>query len=161
MTLNTKARTLKTAPGGVHSCTALSLCWRGKRSGILRMNTFDRGRTRAVVVGLVLAASGAAAQTDDGTDAVAPLCELKGANGMVAMLLCPEDLSEQAYADEGRIACDGRAPCGAWIWTDAAVIPDEAPDAHDKLPPESVRAAVAIWLNDNAQLMMLEQASSD
>jgi hypothetical protein len=94
----------------------------------------------------------------DADDAPAePACELKGENGMVSMLLCPEELEAEQYAAEGRIACEGRAPCGAWIWTDVAAVPAEAPDAHDKLPKESVQKAVAIWVNDNQQLMMLKK----
>lgn len=42
-----------------------------------------------------------------------PVCEIKGSNGMVTMLLCPEGLEAAALADEGRIACDERMPCGA------------------------------------------------
>ena len=78
---------------------------------------------------------------------------------MVSMLLCPEGLEPDVLAEEGKIACDGRAPCGAWVWTDAAAIPAEAPDAHDKLPKESVQQAIAIWVNDNSELMMLKKAA--
>ena len=44
----------------------------------------------------------------------APACEKKGENGMVTMLLCPEGLSQEQMAAEGRAACGDRKPCGAW-----------------------------------------------
>lgn len=88
-------------------------------------------------------------------DDYVPVCEAKGSNGMVTMLLCPEGLEAEALADEGRIACDGRRPCGAWIWSEAAAIPEEAPDSHDKLPKESVQQALAIWVNEAEQLIAL------
>lgn len=94
-------------------------------------------------------------------DGYVPVCEIKGSNGMVTMLQCPEGLDAAAYAEEGRIACEGRAPCGAWIWIDEAAIPEVAPVSHDKLPKESIREAVAIWVNDNSELMMFEKKVTD
>lgn len=89
------------------------------------------------------------------------VCEARGSNGMVSMLLCPEGLSSDALAEEGRAICDGRAPCGAWVWTDAGFVPPEAPDAHDKLPKESVQNALAIWVHDTGQLITLREAASE
>jgi len=88
-------------------------------------------------------------------DEYAPVCELKGTNGMVTMLLCPDGLEIEALAEEGRIACDGRKPCGAWIWTDVDAIPEEVPDSHDKLPKESIQQALAIWVNEKENLIAL------
>lgn len=117
----------------------------------------------ATLAGALAPWSGATAQdqTDTADAPAEPVCELKGENGMVSMLLCPEGLEAEAYAAEGRIACEGRAPCGAWIWTNAEAIPAEAPDAHDKLPKESVQQAIAIWVNDTAQLMMLQKETTN
>lgn len=119
----------------------------------------------AALLGSASIATGVIAQSSDdqtGSDVpVQPTCDFMGANGMVSMLLCPETLDPEDYAAEGRIACEGRAPCGAWIWTDAAAVPEKAPDAHDKLPKESVRQAVAIWVNDNEQLMMLKKETTN
>ncbi|WP_135504602.1 hypothetical protein [Roseovarius aestuariivivens] len=91
----------------------------------------------------------------------APVCELKGTNGMVTMLLCPEGLQPETLAQEGKAACDGRKPCGAWVWTDASAIPEEAPDAHDKLPKASVQQALAIWMNEAEQLISLAKETSE
>lgn len=90
-----------------------------------------------------------------------PVCEGKGSNGMVSMLLCPEGLEADALANEGRAICKERQPCGAWVWTDGSFIPDEVPDAHDKLPKESVRNALAIWVNEAEQLISLTEAKSE
>lgn len=127
------------------------------------MVKFQRVGALATLVSAIALAGGALAQDQSATaeDAPAPVCELKGQNGMVSMLLCPAGLEAAAYAEEGRIACEGRAPCGAWIWTDAAAIPAEAPDSHDKLPKESVRAAAAIWVNDKSELMMFRKDASE
>lgn len=91
----------------------------------------------------------------------APVCEHKGTNGMVTMLLCPEGLELEKLANEGKAACDGRMPCGAWIWTDASFIPEEAPDAHDKLSQESVQNALAIWVNEDQKIITLERTARE
>ena len=88
-------------------------------------------------------------------DEYVPVCEAKGSNGMVTMLLCPEGLESAALADEGRIACDGRMPCGAWMWVDADAIPEQAPASHDELPKDSIQEALAIWVNETGQLIAL------
>lgn len=90
-----------------------------------------------------------------------PACTEKGTNGMVTMLLCPEGLDEADLAAEGRAVCGARKPCGAWIWTDAAMIPANAPDSHDKLPKEAVRNAVAIWVNEAEQLISVTQDKAE
>ncbi|MGP6087726.1 hypothetical protein [Antarctobacter jejuensis] len=117
----------------------------------------------AALLGLAGLATGVMAQdqTDPVVETAEPACELKGENGMVSMLLCPAGLDSAAYADEGRIACEARAPCGAWIWINADAVPEEAPDAHDKLPKESVRQAVAIWINDKQELMVLKKEAAN
>ena len=56
------------------------------------------------------------------------LCETKGSNGMVALVLCPPGLDQSAWKDAGVAACDTRAPCGAWIWEDASAMPETAPE---------------------------------
>lgn len=86
-----------------------------------------------------------------------PSCENKGSNGMVTLLLCPAGLDHDAWRNAGIQACEGREPCGAWIWEDASLVPGEAPERHDLLTPEQVRAAKAVWINDNGHLMVLEK----
>lgn len=92
------------------------------------------------------------AMADEDYDRV---CEEKGTNGMVTMLACPEGLETEVLVKEGQAACGERMPCGAWVWSDPEFIPAEAPDAHDKLPQESVRNAIAIWVNEDGKLISL------
>lgn len=84
-------------------------------------------------------------------------CEMRGENGMVMLLLCPAGLSEEALANEGKAACGERMPCGAWIWTNEAMVPMVAPDSHDKLSASAVQSARAIWVNEDRQLILLEE----
>ncbi len=84
-------------------------------------------------------------------------CEARGHNGMVTLVLCPSGLDQDAWKDAGVAACGDRLPCGAWIWQDEAAMPTEAPDAHDKLAPEQVRSAVAIWVSEAEKLLILDE----
>jgi hypothetical protein len=92
-----------------------------------------------------------------GQNASIRLCEEKGTNGMVTLLLCPQGMELETMMAEGRAACGDRKPCGAWIWVDPENIPEVAPDSHDKLPKESVQSAVAIWVNEDQRLITLEK----
>ncbi len=94
-------------------------------------------------------------------DTYEPVCEQKGANGMVAMLLCPAGLDHAALSQEGKAYCGETKPCGAWIWDDAASVPSEAPDSHDKIPGDSVRAALGIWMNEADQLVILQAEATN
>ena len=94
-------------------------------------------------------------------DASDAQCELKGQNGMVTMLLCPEGLSAEDMAEEGRIACGERKPCGAWIWTEETAIPKDTPASHDELPKESVQKALAIWVNEAERLVSVSKTSGN
>ena len=92
-------------------------------------------------------------------DAYRPVCVSKGHNAMVTLVLCPEGLSAADYAMEGKAICQDEKPCGAWFWTDAAVVPAEAPPSHDLLPQASVQAAHAVWMNERDQLVVIEQSA--
>ena len=80
---------------------------------------------------------------------------------MVTMLLCPAELEAEAYAAAGQDACGSRMPCGAWIWIDEAAIPAEAPGSHDELPRSSVQSAVAVWVNEKSELILLERNEAE
>lgn len=105
-------------------------------------------RSFAIVATLAALSAPAEAETN--------MCETIGSNGMVSLVLCPPGLEPEAWRGAGLAACEGRAPCGAWIWDDVAAMPESAPASHDKLSPEQVRAAKAIWVNDKNELMILE-----
>jgi hypothetical protein len=102
-------------------------------------------------IGAALVASSAFAQDSQ--------CETRGTNGMVTAVLCPPGLDQAAWQQAGVAACDGRKPCGAWIWESEADIPQDVPDSHDKLKPEQITSAVAIWVNENDQLITMEKAN--
>ncbi len=84
-------------------------------------------------------------------------CEVRGHNGMVTLVLCPAVLSAEAFRQEGILACDGRLPCGAWFWTDPAVVPAEAPARHDELDPVAIQASVGIWMNELNQYISVDK----
>ena len=102
---------------------------------------------------LVVAAGTAVAQSGD------PLrCEAKGRNGMVLLLVCPDDLDAEALALEGEAACNAERPCGAWVWTSPDDVPSTVPPAHDQLEPADIARAKAIWVDEDQQLIILERA---
>ena len=74
---------------------------------------------------------------------------------MLAGVLCPADLTIEELAEAGRLACEDRRPCGAWIWDNPEYVPAELPDAHDKLPKLSVQNALAIWVADKNEMIKL------
>ncbi len=111
---------------------------------------------RPLIYSAIVGCAGVAMPAMAQDEVYTAVCEAKGANGMVAMLLCPEGLTIAEYAKEGKFLCQDTKPCGAWIWTDAAHIPEEVPDAHDKLPKESVQNAIAIWMNELDQLITIQ-----
>lgn len=84
-------------------------------------------------------------------------CEPRGTNGMVTVVLCQEGLDATTWQMAGEAACGDRKPCGAWIWDDEANLPIDIPDAHDKLPADSIRSALAVWMNEQDQLIVLEK----
>jgi hypothetical protein len=92
--------------------------------------------------------------------ALAQACEMKGQNGMVTLVLCPAGLSPEAIAEEGKRICGDTMPCGAWVWTDAADVPAEAPDSHEKLTQAQITSAVAVWMNETGQLVVLEKVEA-
>lgn len=87
-------------------------------------------------------------------------CTAKGSNGMVTLVLCPEGLDNAALRDAGIAACEGRKPCGAWIWDDAQAMPRTAPDSHEKLTKAEIGSAIAVWVNDADQLILLSEAKN-
>lgn len=82
-------------------------------------------------------------------------CSLHDTSGRIALAICPPGLGEMAWQEAGRRACDGQAICGAWIWEDAAALPEKAPTAHDGLAPEVIAQARAIWVQEDESLIVL------
>lgn len=86
-------------------------------------------------------------------------CELRGTNEMVTLLLCPAGLSDEALATEGQIACDGRKPCGAWIWVNEADVPEAVPARHDELTAEAIQSSIAVWVNETDNLVTIRRSA--
>ena len=82
-------------------------------------------------------------------------CEAGGRNGMVATVACPAGLDEDAWKAAGVAACGEELPCGAWIWEDAALLPEDVPARHDELSEAQITTAVAIWVAENQQLILI------
>ncbi|MDK3072218.1 hypothetical protein QO034_03770 [Sedimentitalea sp. JM2-8] len=114
--------------------------------------------SRCFVAGLALVlGAGVVAQTAPEADPdYQATCEVRGVNGMVTLVYCPEELSAESFRQEGIIACDGRLPCGAWFWTDPDLVPAEAPDSHDKLEPASIAGSHGVWMNEANQFFEID-----
>lgn len=90
-------------------------------------------------------------------DAEAGLCEQKTASTIISIVICPEGLTLEQLAGAGKAFCDGRMPCGAWIWSDPASAPEEAPENHDGLTKEEVTSAVGVWVAEQSQFISIEK----
>ena len=82
-------------------------------------------------------------------------CSLRDTSGPIALALCPPGVGELVWQEAGRRACEGQAICGAWIWEDAAALPEKAPTTHDGLAPEAIAQARAIWVHEDESLIVL------
>ena len=90
-------------------------------------------------------------------DEYAPVCEHKGSNGMVTMMLCPEGLKLEQLAKEGQMVCGDRKPCGVWIWENEADVPDEAPNSHDKLTEKQITSSRGVWMHEHQQFIEISE----
>ena len=84
-------------------------------------------------------------------------CKVHDRNEMVLVLLCPEGLEAEQLSEEGRAACNGERPCGAWVWTAEDDLPAVTPHSHDLLRPETIARATAIWVDEEQRLILLEK----
>jgi hypothetical protein len=104
---------------------------------------------------LLLALGPAAAAADE----MPAACEARGHAGMVTLVLCQPGLEVEVWKAAGDAACDGRLPCGAWIWDYAAHLPQTVPERHDDLPEPAILSAVAIWVAEDQSLITLERVT--
>lgn len=111
-------------------------------------------KDRVIMAMAFMAATAAAAMAQD---AYTPVCEHKGSNGMVTMLLCPEGLETDALISEGQAVCGDRKPCGAWIWENETDIPAEAPDSHDKLTEQQITSSRGVWMHEHNQFIEISE----
>ncbi len=73
-------------------------------------------------------------------------CAVSHSERMIVSLLCDPDANQEILAQAGKVACADRLPCGAWVWTDLADVPQAAPRRHDDLTQEQVTSAAGVWV---------------
>ena len=110
----------------------------------------------ALALGLApgLVPGGAAAQGTAAPDATD--CQTRDVNGMITVVVCPPGLAAIGWQAAGRIACGDRQPCLAWIWDDADLAPETAAPTSEELGGEALATAVAVWVNDDRQLIPMD-----
>ena len=84
-------------------------------------------------------------------------CTVRDTTGMITLVICPEGLRAADLQLAGQAACDGREPCLAWIWDDPELAPEVAPETSEGLGGEALAAALAVWVQDDRQLISMEQ----
>lgn len=114
-----------------------------------------------VVIAAGLAGQGAFAQSEtaDGAAALPEMpssCALKGESDDIRLVLCDPGLDQATLVEAGKAACGTHLPCGTWIWTDAANVPDVAPEAHDGLTPQQVTSAQGVWVAEMESLITID-----
>jgi hypothetical protein len=103
-----------------------------------------------VASALVLAQPMTAAAAEDD-------CTVKSRSNAVVLMHCKAQLDDKVWADAAKAACEPGKACNVWIWEDRGMIPLTAPETDTDLPKSATRAAVAVWINDSANLMKLKK----
>jgi len=86
-------------------------------------------------------------------------CLVRDQNELVTVVICPTGLSQLEWHDAGVAACGARKPCAAWIWDDPEKAPEVAPPTPTELSREEITDAVAIWVNETANLITISPAN--
>jgi len=84
-------------------------------------------------------------------------CMVRDTTGMITLVICPEDLDAADLQEAGIDACNGREPCLAWIWDNPEAVPESAPPTSEGLGGDALAAALAVWVQDDGQLILMEQ----
>ena len=103
-----------------------------------------------VASALVLAQPMTAAAAEDD-------CTVKSRSNAVVLMHCKAQLDEKVWAAAAKAACEPGKACNVWIWEDQSMIPQTAPETDTDMPKSATRAAVAVWINDSANLMKLKK----
>lgn len=90
--------------------------------------------------------------------ASAQACRTVATSNAIAVVVCPASADSSALRQAGITACDGKTPCNAWIWDDAAKAPTSAPLKDSDLPKEQAGSARAIWVADANELIVVRRA---
>lgn len=122
-----------------------------------------RGGRGALLPLLVVAALGggpplAATADESSTDP----CTAVDRSDAVALLLCDADTTDAEWREAGREVCGaGFGACNAWIWLDAAALPESAPTTDAALPKERTGKAAAIWVGTAESLILVRPVRAE
>lgn len=106
---------------------------------------------------LTLATSTLAMAAPAVTHAAQNGCTVKARSDAVVLMHCKENLSETAWVEAAKAACEPGKACNVWIWEDPGKMPLVAPKTDAELPKSATGAAVAVWANDTASLIKLKK----
>lgn len=107
---------------------------------------------------LALASSALAMAAPATAATAAPdVCTIKSRSAAVVLMHCKADLDEKAWVEAAKAACEPGKACNVWIWEDQSQIPQSAPKIDTELPKSATGAAVAVWINDSANLIKLKK----
>lgn len=84
-------------------------------------------------------------------------CTIKASSDAVVLMHCKPQRAEAAWVQAAKAACEPGKACNVWIWEDASKIPATAPKTDAELPKSATGAAVAVWVNDTANLIKLKK----
>ena len=82
-------------------------------------------------------------------------CTVRDLREYTAIVICPSGLDSEQWHQAGVEACGALLPCQAWIWSDAEIAPETAPDAPTDMTREQIAGAQAIWVNEKQQLITI------
>ena len=84
-------------------------------------------------------------------------CTVKSRSNAVVLMHCKAHLDDKVWAAAAKSACEPGKACNVWIWEDLSKIPEKAPKIDTDLPKSATGAAVAVWINDSANLIKLKK----
>lgn len=84
-------------------------------------------------------------------------CTERDASAVIHVMICPETLSDEALAAEGKRICKDLLTCGVWFWTRNEDAPAIAPDNHDGLTAEEVQSSVGVYSAEQGLLIRIDR----
>ncbi len=85
-------------------------------------------------------------------------CAVTDRSRQVRVLICDPGQNREVWQVAGATACAGETLCNAWIWDDRDRAPAKAPRVDAGLTAAQSRSAVAVWINDSGQLVIIKAA---
>ncbi|PZW47075.1 hypothetical protein C8P66_107113 [Humitalea rosea] len=116
-------------------------------------------RTLFLAMAIAALPAGGKAQAPAQAQAQSGACVIKSRSETLVVMVCPPRADAVAWRSAGQAACAARNICNVWIWDDATKAPPLAPRTDAGLSRANSGAAVAIWVNDSASLVLLRRAA--